>query len=346
MSTLPAEGYRLTDISPKAYEHPADRAATAALASIPYLDRVVRKLIELGYERALRAGYLGSAVRLSEDQLPDVWRQHNIAYATLDMPTVPPLYLTQYPSPNAMAIGASKPIVVLQSELVRLLDPAQQRAVLAHEAAHILSDHQLYRTALQILLRVSASALPLPVTPIRAALLEWSRASELTCDRAAALVVRDPLVVCRTLMIITAGAEAENLDLDAFMRQGQEYAEPASGLQKLTRLFLDLGVTHALPVKRVHELMAWVHSGEYDRIVGGEYRRRDEKVDAKHEAGEAAAHYAEKAKGAVTGAGAALEDAFGEASTALSSAGDKLADWLNKRARKDEGDASEGDAGV
>ena len=38
--------HRLVDISPKAYEHPADRAATAALKRIPKLDLVVRKLIE------------------------------------------------------------------------------------------------------------------------------------------------------------------------------------------------------------------------------------------------------------------------------------------------------------
>ena len=42
------EDQRLKDISPKAYEHPADRAATAALQSIPMLDVVVRKLIEFG----------------------------------------------------------------------------------------------------------------------------------------------------------------------------------------------------------------------------------------------------------------------------------------------------------
>ena len=62
--TLPVDGYQLKGISPRAFEHPADRAATAALASIPGLDQVVRKLIELGYERALRAAYLGSSVRL------------------------------------------------------------------------------------------------------------------------------------------------------------------------------------------------------------------------------------------------------------------------------------------
>src|SRR5471032_434035 len=106
--TLPVEGYQLKGISSKAYEHPADRAATAALQSIPYLDRVVRKLIELGYERALRQAYLGSSVRLGPDQLGDVYAAHARAYATLDIEPVPDLYLTQFPIANAMAIGDRK----------------------------------------------------------------------------------------------------------------------------------------------------------------------------------------------------------------------------------------------
>src|SRR3984957_14388231 len=134
--TLPVEGYQLKGISSKAYEHPADRAATASLQSIPYLDRVVRKLIELGYERALRQAYLGSSVRLGEEQLADVWRAHARAYRTLDVEPIPDLYLTQNPIANASTIGASRPIVVMQSSLVNLLDEDQLYAVLAHEAGH------------------------------------------------------------------------------------------------------------------------------------------------------------------------------------------------------------------
>ena len=65
------EDQRLKDISPKAYEHPADRAATAALQQIPMMDTVVRKLIEFG-ERSVLQQLLASAVRLGEDQLPEV----------------------------------------------------------------------------------------------------------------------------------------------------------------------------------------------------------------------------------------------------------------------------------
>src|SRR5271170_6203621 len=120
--SLPVEGYQLKRISPKAYEHPADRAATASLQSIPYLDRVVRKLIELGYERALRQAALGMSVRLGEDQLPNVWRLHERAYKTFDLEPVPDLYLTQFPFANASTIGAGQPIVVMQSALVKLLN--------------------------------------------------------------------------------------------------------------------------------------------------------------------------------------------------------------------------------
>jgi Zn-dependent protease with chaperone function len=331
-SNLLAEGYRLTGISARAFQHPADRAATAALGSIPYLDTVVRKLIELGYERALRQSYLGSSVRLSEEQLGDVWREHAIAYATLDMSEVPDLYLTQYPSPNAMAIGSRRPIVVVQSELIRLLDKPQRRAVFAHEAAHILADHQLYRTALAILVLLTRNArLPLPLAPVRTALMEWGRATELSADRAAAIVTRDPLVVCRTLMSLAAGAMVDELDLDVFMRQGLDYSEGGGGLERLTRLMLDLGVTHPLPVKRTHELMAWVRSGEFDRIVGhGEYVRRDDPVDPRADGGEAVSFYTER-----------VRDAFRDAGESVSSVGQQLAGWLRGSGGEDAAEESE-----
>jgi Zn-dependent protease with chaperone function len=329
-STSPAEGYRLTGISPRAFQHPADRGASAALKAIPHLDKVVRKLIELGYERALRQSYLGSSVRLSEEQLGEVWREHALAYATLDMADVPDLYLTQVPAPNAMTIGARRPIVVVQSGLVRLLDAPERRAVFAHEAAHVLADHQLYRTALVILVGLTRTArLPLPLTPVRTALLEWSRATELSSDRAAALVTRDPLVVCRTLMSLAGGAMVDELDLDVFMRQGLDYTEGSGGLERLTRLMLDLGVTHPLPVRRAHELMEWVRSGEFDRIVGGEYPRRDEPSDARADGGEAVSFYAER-----------FRDGLREAGESVNSIGQQLAGWLRGQGREE--DAGEG----
>jgi Zn-dependent protease with chaperone function len=322
--TLPVDGYQLKGISARAFEHPADRAATAALASIPGLDQVVRKLIELGYERALRAAYLGASVRLGPAQMPDTWNLHNQVFRTLDLEDVPDLYITQFPVANAQTIGAGKPIVVVNSELVRLLRVEERRAVLAHEAAHVLGDHVLYFTALNILLRMGTSVrLPiiagLPLMAVRTALLEWARAAELSCDRAAALVTRDPEVVCRTLMILAAGHAAEDLDLDQFMAQAQDYDSAGNGVDRLSRMLVDLNVTHPMPVRRARELMSWVRGGDYDRIVDGEYVRRGEEAGARVEAGDAAAHYAER-----------FRIVFKDAGDAVGSATEQLADWLRK----------------
>jgi len=334
--SLPAEAWRLDRISPRAYQHPADRAAGAALQKIPYLDQVVRKLVALGYERALRAAALGASVKLGQEQLPRVWVLHREAFNALDMERVPDLYLTQFPLANAFTIGTDRPIVVLNSELVRILDDDGRRVVLAHEAAHVHSDHVLYRTALLILLRLGSSVrLPilagLPILAIRMALLEWSRAAELSCDRAAALVTRDPQAVSRALMVIAAGEAAEDLNLNAFIAQGMEYEVKGSGLERLTKLLQDLNVTHPMPVRRVRMLLDWVQAGDYDRIVRGEYLRRGEEPSAGDEAAAAGSHYSER-----------IGDAIAQAGSSVTELGDQLGDWLQrttgKRARGDDED--------
>ena len=320
-----AGAWKLDQISPRAYQHPADRAATAALQKVPYLDQVVRTLVSLGYERALRAFSLGSAVRLGQEQLPGIWVLHRQVFNTLDMDSVPDLYMTQFPLANAYTIGTKKPMVVLNSEIVRILDEDGRRVVLAHEAAHVHSDHVLYRTALIILLQIGSSVrLPLlaglPLLAIRYALLEWFRAAELSCDRAAALVTRDPNAVCRALMTIAAGEAAEDLNLDAFIAQGMDYSEGGSGLEKLTKLLQDLGLTHPMPVRRVRLLLDWVHDGSYDAMVRGEYIRVGQEGSAREEADAASAFYGER-----------IAAAFTQAGTSVAEAGQQFGDWLKKR---------------
>jgi Zn-dependent protease with chaperone function len=322
--------WRLEGISPRAYQHPADRAATAALQKVPYLDQVVRTLVSLGYERALRAFSLGSAVRLGQEQLPGIWVLHRQVFNALDMETAPDLYITQFPLANAYTIGTKKPIVVLNSELVRILDDDGRRVVLAHEAAHVHSDHVLYRTALIILLQVGSSVrLPLlaglPLLAIQLALLEWSRAAELSCDRAAALVTRDPNAVCRALMTVAAGEAAEQLNLDAFIAQGMDYDVGGGGVERLTKLFQDLRLTHPMPVRRVRLLLDWVQDGSYDAMVRGEYVRVGQESSAREEADAASAFYGERISGA-----------FQQAGTSIAEAGQQLGDWLKRQRANDE----------
>lgn len=328
-ATLP-EDQRLPEISARAFEHPADRAATAALKSVPMLDTVVRKLSELGYERAFRGSLMASSVRIDEDQMSDVWADHVSAYARLDLRPVPDLFVTQFPITNAAAVGAGKPFVIVNSATLSVFDAAELRTVLGHEAGHILAEHVMYRTALMILLNLSLSG-PLgfiagiPLLAVRLALLEWFRAAELSCDRAATLVNRDPLVTCRTLMVLGSGVPSKRQNLDAFMRQGQEYRD-VEGWEKLSRMRGELFRTHPHAVKRVHELMKWVQSGEYDRIVSGDYVRRGQEPTAREETDAATQHYAERFKGFFDEAA----DGVAKVGEQITDATNKVTDWLRR----------------
>ncbi len=328
MSPLP-ESQKLEAISARAYEHPADRAATAALRSIPMLDTVVRKLVELQYERALRQSLLAGSVKLGPQQLPEVWAEYKRGLTVLDMPETYDLYVTQYPLANALTIGSGTPMILLYSELASLLDADETRTVLAHEIGHVLSDHVLYRTALAILMRIGdVLHVPvlstLPLMAVRAALLEWFRAAELSCDRAATLVNKDPRVTCRTLMVMAGGLPSERLDLDAFVKQANEYEEWDSSIDRVRRFFTEISLTHSYPVRRVSEIVGWVQSGEYDAILRGEYVRRGDEPEARAEAGDAVDFYTERFRKIFRDA----SDTVSSAGEQVASAGSRLADWL------------------
>jgi Zn-dependent protease with chaperone function len=337
MTTSLPEDQRLINLSSKAYEHPADRAATAALQSIPALDVVVRKLIEFGYERAYRQNLLASSIRLGEDQIPGIWADWNAVCARLDLPERYDIYLTQWPITNAAAIGADKPMVLVNSRSIDVLDELEVRTVLGHEAGHILSDHVLYITALHILVALSRGfRLPfiagLPLRAVALVLFEWFRAAELSADRAATLVNRDPLVTCRTLMVLAGGVRSSKLNLDAFLQQASDYEEWSSGWDKINRMRNDIWLTHSRPVKRVKEITEWVQSGEYDRIVAGEFPTREQQADARKEAGEAYEHYKERFRRIFADFGGEdMGERVAGAQDKVAGAAGKVADWLKPR---------------
>jgi Zn-dependent protease with chaperone function len=294
------------------------------------LDTVVRRLVEFSYERALRQSFLGNSVRVGERQLPEVWSAYLGVAHILDMEPENDVYVSSSVQWNAVTIGSKRPMIVVASGLLRRLGPGEQRAVIAHEMGHVLSDHVLYTTALNILLAAGTGlplGLGLPVRAVRAVLLEWVRAAELSCDRAAVLAVRDPRIVCRALMVLAGGLSADELDLDAFMAQAMEYENWDDGHDRVRRFFNELSATHANAVRRVSEIMRWVQSGEYDRIQRGEYRRRDEETDVREEAGDAFEFYAERFRAMFRELGenvTSLGDQMGTMSS-------QVADWLRKR---------------
>lgn len=296
MALEPVVRYR--ELSPRSYEHPADQAATAALHAIPLFDRLVKRVGAMGAESRLRQGLLGDAVQLGPDQLPDVWAAHERIAHRFDAEPVP-LFVAQHPLVNAGTVGLHHPVVVLASGAIAERPTDEIEAVLGHELGHILSDHTTYATALGMVQLVVDGALSgsslagLPVRGVYYALLEWHRAAELTCDRLAVLAVDDPMVVCRVLMHSAGGALA-GLEVDAFLAQAARYVDETDLFARGARVSGELRRSHPSAVRRVHELVSWVQSGELDRIRSGQYIRKGAEPPLSGELRQAIVHYQER----------------------------------------------------
>ena len=272
---------RFPQLSPRAYEHPADRAALVALRRVPGFDTVVRKLFGTIGDRSLRYASLASAVRVSERQFPEVHRIYVETCAVLDVEEPPELYIAQTPIVNAGAVGIEQPFIVLNSGIVSLMELDELRFILGHELGHVLSGHVLYKTMLRLLLRMTTLALAVPLGgaalyAITSALMEWDRKSELSADRAGLLAVQNPELAMRVKMKMAGGGATEQMDVDAFVEQAEEYRASGGVFDGVVKLLNLLGRTHPFPVLRLAELKRWVESGDYDAILSGDYARRDD----------------------------------------------------------------------
>jgi Zn-dependent protease with chaperone function len=293
----------LAQISTRAWEHPADRAALNALRAVPGFDEVVRKIYGFFGERGIRLLFQANAVRVGPTQFPKVHSAFNDVVAALDWEPRPELFITQSPFFNAGAFGMDRPFIVINSSAVAVLDDEELHTILGHELGHVMSGHALYRTILFILLTFGARALPflagIALLPIQIALLEWYRKSEVSCDRAGLLASQDPVASMRMFMKMAGGGSIEEMDLNAFMVQAREYEEGGDAADAIAKVLNTLWTTHPFHTLRAAELQRWVEAGHYDRVLRGEYPRRgspDEQRPLTEDFKDAGDYYAEQAR--------------------------------------------------
>jgi hypothetical protein len=280
----------LTQISSTAWEHPADRAALNTLRALPGFDEVVRKIAGFFGERGIRYLFLANAVRVGPRQRPQLDALYTEVLETLDWPggtdprvdrtRRPQLYVTQTPFLNAGAVGFDEPFIIINSGTLSTLDREEQRFILAHEVGHIMSGHVTYRTIAVILLTLGIRNLPflagMAILPFQLALLEWYRKAELSSDRAGLLGVQDNSIAMRTFLKMAGGSGSDDeIDLDEFLSQAAEYETGGNAWDSVLKAINTAFRDHPFNTVRAAELQRWVASGEYARIVDGDYPRRD-----------------------------------------------------------------------
>ncbi|MFD1149281.1 M48 family metallopeptidase [Saccharothrix hoggarensis] len=272
---------RFPGISPRAYEHPVDRGALAVLRAVPGIGPVLQAVAGAFTERGERLGYLASSIRVSPKQYPELDRLRLEVAATLDVDPVPELFVQRDPVPNAMTLGIDKPFIVLTTGLVDLLDAEGLRFAIGHEMGHVLSGHALYQTILRRLMQLQYGLGWMPagywaIRAVIAALCEWYRKTELTCDRAGLLCVQDPSAALRVHVAMAGGMDLTQVDTAEFLKQAKEYEQVEDVRDSVLKLIRTWPLTHPLAVVRAAELQKWAASEEYRAILTGEYPKRED----------------------------------------------------------------------
>jgi Zn-dependent protease with chaperone function len=272
---------KFADLDKYSYVHPLDSRALAALKTIPGIDSALKKLLEVTGESAIRVIFTASAVKVTPRQCPDLYAKLQIACSTLGV-DMPELFVQQNPTVNAFTGGVKNPVIVLHSQLIERLNDEEVLAVIAHEVGHIHAEHVLYITAARLIEALANTALAAaPIAALvaqlisitmRSALLAWARRAELSCDRAALLVTQDPDVIGRTMMKLCGGTFASRVDYEQFLEQARDFQKnyDEKALDRFWADIINAGLTHPFPVWRVAEIMSWVESGDYGRLISGE----------------------------------------------------------------------------
>jgi Zn-dependent protease with chaperone function len=266
----------LKGLRPQSYEHPSDRKTLDALQNQSGIETLIRKCNEFGLERLLRVQLTGSYLRASEDCFPELHRAVQESCEVLDVPKRPAVYI-QPGGLNAFTAGVERPIIVFNAGLIDSLTEEELRFVAGHEIGHIKSGHVLYYQV-AMLLPVIAEAVgtatfgigSLLSFPLEVALIRWQRMSELTADRAGLLACQD-VNAATTAMIKLAGLPAkffEKVNTEDFIAQAREFESfDSDKLDWVAKILSGMGQTHPWTVMRASEMLRWIDSQSYEKLL-------------------------------------------------------------------------------
>lgn len=250
--------------------HPEDAKALSFLKGIPLASKTMKQIMKLYYERMTYGQNMGNKVRLSNRQIPHIYKLLPPICSQLGIPE-PEFYLEQNPIPNAYAMGENRPSITLHSGIVDLMTEEELKGVIAHECGHIFFHHMLYTTMANFVLRNLEMAEDIREV-YAISLLYWSRKSELSCDRVAAYITT-PETAASMLSRLAGGPHtiAFDFNLDEYVEQAKIYDDIREDnlWDKTLQALVTMEQNHPFVAVRIRELVKWTNTQHYINLKAG-----------------------------------------------------------------------------
>ena len=256
---------------PQDYIHPEDEAARRNMEAIPGFASVVKAVMRVGLEQYLHGTNMASKVRLSDKQLPELYKKLPPICQKMGI-AEPEFYLEMNPMPNACTYGDTRVYLTITSGLIEYLGEQELEAVLAHECGHIACRHVLYHTMAKLIMSGAnkIGLLGVITTPVELALLYWSRKSELSADRAAAVVMGSSQPVVETMIRLSGGPKSitKQVNIAEYAAQAEVYdALQEKNWDKILQTYATAFLSHPFSAVRTREILKWCDNEHFNRLV-------------------------------------------------------------------------------
>ncbi len=260
--------------------HPMDQSTMETIKKIPAITSILKFLVKNTSEKFFKVMHYQNYIRVSENQYPDLYKLYKEMVYVLNLSdNEPELFVYKSPYINAYTYGVDKHFIGISTAALEELSDEQVQDVLAHELGHVVLGHVLYKMAAVVIAQLSVSVANktlglggVLISPIRYALLSWSRASELSADRVAIMATRKLKAAHLTTLKLAGGVSTykdEDYNFENFLAQSENARkiEDESILTKIYNFWENQQITHPFPLWRAGELDKWAKEGDYLRVI-------------------------------------------------------------------------------
>jgi Zn-dependent protease with chaperone function len=204
------------------------------------------------------------ALRVGPSQFPDIYEMAADCAKTLGIgiPTVFVMPEIGEMNSYTYAMDDEAPIIVIYSSLLERFSQSELKTVIGHECGHIHNNHSIFEVAATTILDETIAAIPivqqvmaLLTMPLRYLLMAWSRAAEVTCDRAGIICSSnaEDIISADVKLMYGGTLNRSDVNIDAVLKQYDTMrATPVR--------FLELDSSHPTVIRRIFAEKEFINS--------------------------------------------------------------------------------------
>ena len=245
------------------YAFASDYVTRQKIAAIPGAFQLDKAITSQVVPRQ-RQMYNMSGLRVGPNQFPEIYQMVRDCSELLGI-GIPTTFITAelgVLNAFALAIEDAEPMIVLNSSIVERMTPQELKAVIGHECGHVHNNHGIYNVLANLLINGIGASIPgireilaLVSLPLRVAIQTWSRAAEVTCDRAGVLCCgeADSTISAQSKLLSGGLLSDHQINVDALLEQ-------YDSLRSSPVRMLELLNTHPAGVRRILAAKEFINS--------------------------------------------------------------------------------------